>query len=113
MAAKYGFAGCVCYFARHDPPARQRAAIEPMKISKVVIITNQTKPHAKQTAAALKTLLDREHVRQLWVEMLPPQRNLYRRLADRQNLRPDLVIASGDQHGFGWQPSLWLSTQEF
>lgn len=66
-----------------------------MKISKVVIITNQTKPHAKQTAAALKAVLDREHVGQQWVETLPPQRNLYRRLADLQNLKPDLVIACG------------------
>ena len=93
LPAKYGFGGCVCYFARHEPPARQRAAIEPMKISKVVILTNRTKPHAKQTAAALKTVLDRDHVRQQWVETLPPQRNLYRRLADLRNLKPDQVIA--------------------
>jgi NAD+ kinase len=95
MAAKYGFAGGVCYFARYDPPARQRAAIEPMKISKVVIITNQTKPHAKQTAAALKTVLDRERVQQQWVETLPPQKNLYRWLGDLRDVKADLVIACG------------------
>jgi len=66
-----------------------------MKISKVVIITNRTKPHAKQTAAALKAVLDRERVRQQWVETLPPQGNLYRRLGDLRNLKPDLVIACG------------------
>ena len=66
-----------------------------MKISKVVILINQTKGHAKQTAAALKAVLDRERVAQRWVETLPPQRNLYRRLADLRNLQPDLVIACG------------------
>jgi len=66
-----------------------------MKISKVVILINQTKGHAKQTAAALKTVLDRERVAQQWIETLPPQRNLYRRLADLRNLKPDLVIACG------------------
>jgi NAD+ kinase len=66
-----------------------------MKISKVVILINQTKGHAKQTAAALKAVLDRERVAQQWVETLPPQRNLYRRLGDLRNLKPDLVIACG------------------
>jgi NAD+ kinase len=66
-----------------------------MKISKVVILINQTKGHAKQTAAALKEVLARERVAQQWVETLPPQRNLYRRLGDLRNLQPDLVIACG------------------
>ena len=66
-----------------------------MKISKVVIIINQTKRHAKQTGAALKAVLDRERVQQQWIETLPPQRNLFRRLADLRNLKADLVIACG------------------
>lgn len=66
-----------------------------MKISNVVILINQTKGHARQTAAALKAVLDRERVTQQWVETLPPQRNLYRRLGDLRNLKPDLVIACG------------------
>src|SRR5215469_18221967 len=66
-----------------------------MKISNVVIVINQTKGHARQTAAALKTVLDRERVQQQWVNTLPPQRHLYRRLADLRNLKPDLVIACG------------------
>ena len=66
-----------------------------MKISKVVILINQTKGHAKQTAAALRAVLDRERVAQQWVETLPPQRNLYRRLGDLRDLKPDLVIACG------------------
>ena len=66
-----------------------------MKISKVVIIINQTKGHAKQTGAALKAVLDRERVQQQWIETLPPQRNLFRRLADLRDLKADLVIACG------------------
>src|SRR5690348_5008891 len=66
-----------------------------MKISKVVILINQTKGHAKQTAAALRAVLDRERVAQQWVETLPSQRNLYRRLGDLRDLKPDLVIACG------------------
>lgn len=66
-----------------------------MKINKVVILINPTKGHAKQTAAALKAVLDRERVRQQWVDTLPPQRHLYRRLEDLRDLKPDLVIACG------------------
>lgn len=66
-----------------------------MKISNVVIVINRTKGHARQTAAALKAVLDRERVQQQWVDTLPPQRHLYRRLGDLQNLRPDLVVACG------------------
>src|SRR6266702_411131 len=66
-----------------------------MKISKVVIIINQTKGHAKQTGAALKSVLDRERVQQKWIESLPPQKSLYRKLADLRDLKTDLVIACG------------------
>jgi NAD+ kinase len=66
-----------------------------MKISRVVVIINQTKAHAKQTGAALKAMLDRERVRQQWIETLPPRKNLYRRLADLRDLKADLVIACG------------------
>ncbi len=66
-----------------------------MKISKVVVLINPTKSHAKQTGAALKAVLDRERVQQQWIDTLPPQRNLYRRLADLRNLKADLVIACG------------------
>lgn len=66
-----------------------------MKISKVVILINQTKPHARRTGKALKAVLDRERAQQKWIETLPPQRNLYRRLFDLSNLKADLVIACG------------------
>jgi NAD+ kinase len=66
-----------------------------MKISKVAILINETRGHAERTRAALKAVLDRERVRQQWIETLPPQRNLFRRLADLRGLKPDLVIACG------------------
>lgn len=66
-----------------------------MKISKVVIIINRTKPHAKQTADALKECLDREGVEQRWIETLSPQRNLYGKLADLRDCKTDLAIAVG------------------
>ncbi len=66
-----------------------------MKISKVIIVVNRTKMHAEQTAKALKAVLDRERVQQEWVETLPPQRNLYRRLGDLRHKQADLVIACG------------------
>jgi len=66
-----------------------------MKISNVAILINRTKPHARQTATTLNTVLDREGVRQQWIETLSPQRNLHRRLGDLRNVRADLVIAVG------------------
>ena len=66
-----------------------------MKISEVVIVINPAKHHAKATGAALKAVLDQERVQQTWIETLPPQRNLYRRLADLRSLNADLVIACG------------------
>jgi len=66
-----------------------------MKISKVVIIINPTQGHAKQTGAALKAVLDHERVQQQWLETLPLQKNLYRRLADMRKWKADLVIACG------------------
>ena len=66
-----------------------------MKINKVVIIVNQIKQHARQTCAALKAVLDSERVHHQWIDTLPPQRNLYKKLADLRNLKADLVIAVG------------------
>jgi NAD+ kinase len=66
-----------------------------MKISKVVILINNTKGHAKQTAEALKKVLDREGVQQEWLETLPPRKNLYRRIPALPHLKADLVIACG------------------
>ena len=66
-----------------------------MKISNVIIVINRTKPHAQRTASALKSFFDREKVRQKWVETLPPQKSLYRKMADLRELKVDLAIAVG------------------
>lgn len=66
-----------------------------MKISKVVIVINRSKTHATRTASTLKAVLDRERVKQEWVEALPPQRNLCRKLGDLRDKQADLVIACG------------------
>src|SRR5438094_807158 len=66
-----------------------------MKISKVIIVINRTKPHARQTASALKASLDRDRVRQEWIETLPPHKNLYGKMADLRDRKVDLVLAVG------------------
>ena len=66
-----------------------------VKISKVIIVINRTKPHARQTAGALKAFLDRDKVRQEWIETLPPQKNLYGKMAGLRDRKADLVVAVG------------------
>jgi len=66
-----------------------------VKISKVIIVINRTKPHARQTASALKASLDRDKVRQEWIETLPPHKNLYGKMADLRDRKVDLVLAVG------------------
>jgi NAD+ kinase len=66
-----------------------------MKINKVIIVINRTKSHADQTASALKAFLVREKVQQEWIETLPPQKNLYRKIPARRDGKADLVIAVG------------------
>jgi NAD+ kinase len=66
-----------------------------MKISKVVIMINRTKSHARQTASALKAFLDHEKVQQQWIETLPPQKHLQRSRHALHDRSVDLVIAVG------------------
>ena len=66
-----------------------------MKISKVIVVINRTKPHARQTADALKVSLDRENVQQEWIETLPPRRNAVRTAGGIKEVIADLVIAVG------------------
>lgn len=66
-----------------------------VKISKVIIVINRTKSHANKTASALKAFLGREKVQQDWIETLPLQKNLNRKLADARAHQADLVIAVG------------------
>lgn len=66
-----------------------------MKINKVIIVINRTKSHADHTASALKAFLVREKVQQEWIETLPPQKNLYRKIPALRNGKADLIIAVG------------------
>src|SRR5688572_14044006 len=66
-----------------------------MKINKVIIVINRTKSHADQTASALKAFLVREKVQQEWIETLPPQKNLYRKIPALRDGKADLIIAVG------------------
>jgi NAD+ kinase len=68
---------------------------ETMKIRKVICVINPTKPHARQTADALKSILEREKVQQKWVETLSPRKNLHGKTADLSRHKADLVIAVG------------------
>lgn len=76
-------------------PMATLARLSSVKISSVAIIINRTKPHAKQTGSVLKAFLDRENVRQQWIETFGPQKNLYRKLAEPNRSRVDLAIAVG------------------
>jgi NAD+ kinase len=66
-----------------------------MKINKIVVVINRSKPHARRTAEVLKRVLDREKIEQRWVETLPPGANLYRKLHDLETVSADLVVACG------------------
>jgi NAD+ kinase len=66
-----------------------------MKISHVIIVINQAKAHARQTAQTLREILRREGVKQKWIQTIPPQRHVYRKLGDLRDQKADLVIACG------------------
>jgi len=66
-----------------------------MKISKLIVVINRGKAHARATAKTLKEVLDGEGVEQEWVEALPPQGHLYPKLGDLRHRKADLIIACG------------------
>ncbi len=66
-----------------------------MRVSRVVIVLNQIKPHARRTAEALKSLLDRHGVKQDWRDALPPSEHLFSKLKDLRETDADLIIACG------------------
>jgi NAD+ kinase len=70
-------------------------SLSPVKISRVIVVINRTKLHAEQTGNALKQFFNREKVQQEWIETLPPQKSLYRKMADLCDRKADLVIAVG------------------
>lgn len=66
-----------------------------MRVSRVVIVINQIKSHARRTAEELKTLLDRHDVKQDWRDALPPSAQLFPKLKDLRQTDADLIIACG------------------
>src|SRR3954465_3021442 len=66
-----------------------------MKISKVIIVINESKRHSANTARELRRVLTGEHVEQEWIPTLDLRHDLYRRLADLRDKAADLVIACG------------------
>src|SRR4051794_8753896 len=66
-----------------------------MRVSRVVIVINQIKSHARRTAEALKTLLDDHGVKQDWRDAIPPTPDLFRQLNDLRQTDADLIIACG------------------
>src|SRR5687767_8937144 len=85
----------------HPRTAPTLATAEPrplhpdMRVSRVVIVINKIKQHARSTADALKKLLDLHKVEQDWREALPPGKRLYRQLTDLRDTKADLIIACG------------------
>ena len=66
-----------------------------MRVSRVVIVINQGKTHARPTAEALKALLDRHRVKQDWRDAIPPSSHLFAKLKDLRQTDADLIIACG------------------
>jgi len=66
-----------------------------MKISKVIIVINESKPHAANTARELRRALTAEHVEQEWLPTLGPSPDIYPKLTGLRGKSADLVIACG------------------
>jgi NAD+ kinase len=61
----------------------------------VVVFINRKKADSQRIAVALKEFLDRKKIRQEWIETLPPQKNLFRKMGDLRASEADMVIAVG------------------
>ncbi|MES2695929.1 MAG: NAD(+)/NADH kinase [Verrucomicrobiota bacterium] len=66
-----------------------------MRVSRVVIVINPTKTHARRTAETLKSIFDRHDVTHEWRDALPPDRISYRRINDLRHVAADLIVACG------------------
>src|SRR3954469_11898325 len=66
-----------------------------MKISKVIIVINESKPHAPNTARELRRVFSAESIEQEWIPTLVPSQDMYPRLNDMRGKTADLVIACG------------------
>ena len=66
-----------------------------MRVSRVVIVINPAKAHARRTAETLKETLDSHGVAHEWHDAIPPERIAFRRLNDLRGTTADLIIACG------------------
>ncbi len=66
-----------------------------MKISKVIIVINQGKAHARNTARILKGVLDSEKVSQQWLESLAPEKDIRGKMQKKPTPSADLILACG------------------
>ncbi len=66
-----------------------------MKISKVIIVINEGKQHAKKTAQTLKEVLNRSKIKQEWIAATPRGRRIYQALHTPYSRAADLIIACG------------------
>src|SRR5260221_12710804 len=66
-----------------------------MKISKVIIVINQGKAHARNTARILKGVLDSEKVSQQWLESLAPEKDIRGKIQKKPTPSADLILACG------------------
>lgn len=66
-----------------------------MRVSRVIIVINSAKAHARRTADTLKAVFNAHGVNQDWREALPPRQVPYRRLNDLRHADADLIIACG------------------
>jgi len=66
-----------------------------MKINKVIIVINESKRHAANTARELRKILNGEGVEQEWLPTVDLRRGSYRKLSDLRDKAADLVIACG------------------
>lgn len=77
------------------PSARSISWLSWMRVSRVVIVINPGKVHARRTGDALKTLLDRHGVKQDWRDAFLPSPRLLPKLKDLRQTDADLIIACG------------------
>ncbi len=66
-----------------------------MRVSRVVIVINQGKAHARRTASVLKAILDQHGVDHEWRDALTHGAKTYKQLTDMREVSADLIIACG------------------
>ena len=66
-----------------------------MRVSKVIIVINPAKAHARKTAATLRTLLKKHQVTQEWRDAFAPGQVPFSQLNDLRQADADLIIACG------------------